>query len=126
MFHNFLNPIKHATASLSELPATVPLAKWPRPSTSFSQPIFMAGLCLGSSKPSTSSNHLRLLYSSGSVAPGKTQAETDLGLRHPTHPIACAYSGKLQTMSEHHYYAPAQWIFGDQWSQPVLTADWPG
>ena len=81
----------------------------PRPSTSSSQPIFIAWICLGISKPSTSSNHLRLLYS-GSMAPGKTQVAADPGLHHLGNPRACAGSGQLQTTSEHHHPAPAQLI----------------
>ena len=43
---------------------------------------------------------------------------------------ACAPSGQLQTTSEHHHPVPASLILqrveaGDQWSQPVLAADWP-
>ena len=41
------------------------------PCTSSSQPRFTAWLCLGISKPSTRSSHLRLPYSSGRMAPGK-------------------------------------------------------
>ena len=78
--------------------------------TNSSQPRFTAWLCLGTSKPSTSSSHLRLLYSSGRVALGKTQVGADLGLHHPGNPRASTPSGQLQTTLEHHYPAPAQLI----------------
>ena len=39
-------------------------------------------------KPSTNSNHLRLLYTTGRVALGKTQVGADLGLHHPGNPRA--------------------------------------
>ena len=66
--HNLLNPIKQETAGLSE----------PQDSTSSSQASFTAWLCLGISKPSTSSSHLRFLYISGRVAWAK-QVGVDLG-----------------------------------------------
>ena len=109
MLHSFLNSIKQATADLSKPPGPYLLLSGPRPSTSSSQPIFIAWICLGISKPSTSSNHLRLLYS-GSMAPGKTQVAADPGLHHLGNPRACAGSGQLQTTSEHHHPAPAQLI----------------
>ena len=86
------------------------LLSGPRPGTSSSHPRFTAWLHLGSSKPSTSNSHLRLLYSPGRVAPGKTQVEADLGLHHLGNPRARAPSGQLQTTSEHHHPAPAQLI----------------
>ena len=55
-------------------------------------------------------SHLRLLYSSGRVALGKTQVRNDLGLPHLGNPRASAPSGKLQTMSEHHNPALGQLI----------------
>ena len=98
--HNFLNPLKQATAGLMS----------PRPSTSSNQSRFTAWLCQGISKPSTNSSHLRLLHSSGRVAPGETQVGADLGLHHPGNPRASTTSGQLQTRSEHHHPAPAQLI----------------
>ena len=83
----------------------------PRPSASSSQPRFIAWLHLGISKPSKSSSHLRLLYTSSMVALGKIQVGTDFGLHHPGNPWASAPSGQLQNMSEHHHPAPAQLIF---------------
>ena len=53
----------------------------------------------------------RLLCSSCWVAPDRTQVVTDLGLYHPGNPRACAPSGQLLTMSEHHHPARAQLIF---------------
>ena len=79
-------------------------------SPSGSQIRVTAWLHLGISKPSTSSSHLRLLYSSGRVAWGKTQVEAELGLHHPGNPRANVPSGQLQTTSEHHHPAPAQLI----------------
>ena len=81
-----------------------------RSGTSGSQPRFAAWLHLGNSKLSTSSSHLRLLYSSGRVALGKTQVGADLDLHHAGNPMARAPSGQLQTMLEHQHPAPAQLI----------------
>ena len=78
--------------------------------TSSRQPRLTAWLCLGVSKTSTSSRHLRLLYSSGRVALGKTQVGADLGLHHSGNPRASIPSRQLQTMSEHHHLAPTQLI----------------
>ena len=80
----------------------------PRPGTSSIHPSFTAWLCLGISKPSTTSSHLRLLYSSGRAAPSKTQVGGDLALHHPRNPRASAASGQLQTTSENDHRAPAQ------------------
>ena len=82
----------------------------PRPGTSRSQLRFIAWLHLGIFKPSTSTSHLRLLYSSCRVALGRTQVEVDLGLHHLGNPRACSPSGQLQTTSEHHHPVPAQLI----------------
>ena len=82
----------------------------PRPRTSSSQPRFTAWLHLGISKPSTSSSHLRLLYSSGRVAQGKTQVRADVGQYHSGNPRASTPSGQLQTTSEYHHPAPSQLI----------------
>ena len=100
MLDNFLNPSKPATAEVSQ----------PQPSTNSCHPEFIAWLCLGISKPSTSSSHLRLLYSSGRVALGKTQVGADLGLHHPGNPRVNTPSGQLQTTLEHHHPGPAQLI----------------
>ena len=75
-----------------------------RPSTSSSQLRCTAWLCLGICKPSTSSSHLRWLYSSGRLALGKTQVGADLGL-YPGNT-----SGQLQARSEHRHPAPTQLI----------------
>ena len=86
MLHNFLNPPKQATATQG---APIPpdhLLSGHRPGTSSSQPRFTAWLHLGISKPTTTNSHLRLLYRSGRVAPGKTQVEDDLGLHYPGKP----------------------------------------
>ena len=114
MLHNFLDSLKQATAGFSETAAPVPLAKWPWPCTS-SLPRFTAWLHLGVSKSSTSSSHLRLLCSSGRVAPSKTQVGADPGLYHLGNPRACAPSGQLRTTSEHHCPAPAQLILQRGW-----------
>ena len=91
------------------------LLSGPRPGTSISQPRFTAWLHLGISKPSTSSSHLRLLYSSGRVATRRTQVRTDLGLHHPRNPKANAPSGQLQTTLEHHHPGPAEIILHGGW-----------
>ena len=80
MLHNFLNPLKQATAGLSE------------------------------PQPSTSSCLLRLLYSSGRVATGKTEGGANLGLYHPGNPKVRASSGQLQTALVHYHLTPAQQI----------------
>ena len=87
---------------------------------------------LGISKASTSTSHLRLLYDSGRVPPGKTQVGADLGLTHPGNP-----RGKYtkETATDHVGASPLcscaadpprRLEVGGQWSQPVLTPDWPG
>ena len=81
-----------------------------RPSTSSTQPRFTTCIHLGISKTSTSRSHLRLLYSSGRVAPSKTQVGSNLALHHPGNPRACIPSGQLQTTSEHHYPVHAELI----------------
>ena len=79
-------------------------------SPSSSQIRFTAWLHLQISKPSISSSHLKLLYRSGRVAPGKTQVGADLGLHHPGNPRASAPGEHLQTMWAYHHPAPAQLI----------------
>ena len=88
--------------------------------TSSRQPRLTAWLCLGVSKTSTSSRHLRLLYSSGRVALGKTQVGADLGLHHSGNPRASIPSRQLQTMSEHHHLAPTQLILHG-WQRLVVS-----
>ena len=70
-------------------------------SPSSNQIRLIAWLCLGISKPSTSSSHLRLLYSSGRMAPGKTQVGADLGLQHPRNTRVSTPSGQLQLRELH-------------------------
>ena len=82
----------------------------PRAGTSSSQPRFTAWLPLGISKPTTSSSHLRLLYSSGRVALGKTQVRADLGLYLLGNSRASVPNGQLKTTSDHHHPVPAQLI----------------
>ena len=79
----------------------------PRPSTS-SQPQFTAWLHRGISKPSTTSNHHRLLYSSCRVTPGRALVGADLGLHHPGNPRAYTPSGQLQNTLESEHPTPAQ------------------
>ena len=79
----------------------------------------------------SSGSHLRLLYTTGMVALGKTQVGADRGLHHPGNPKASTPSRQLQTTVEHHHPASAQMILHSVevtglWSQPMLTADWPG
>ena len=76
-------------------------------SPSGSQIRLTAWLHLGISKPSKSSSPLRLLYSSGRVALGKTQVGADLDLYHTGNPRASVPSVQLQTMLEHHHSVPA-------------------
>ena len=119
--HNFLNPLKLATANLTEQLALARpqplylLLSGCRHTISINQPRFTAWLCLGISKLSTSSSHLRLLYSLGRVTPGKTQAWAKLGLHHQEKPRACTPSGQQLTTSEHHQPAPAQLILHRGW-----------
>ena len=112
MHHNFVNPIKQTAAGPQPLYL---LLSCSRLSTSSIQPRFTAWLLLGISKPTTSTSHLRLLYSSGTVVPGKTQVGGDLSLHHPENPRAYAPSGQLQTTSEHLYPAPRQLILHGVW-----------
>ena len=105
MLHNFLSPLKQATAGFSE----------PRPGTSSSQPRFTAWLHLEIFKSNTSSSLLGLLCSSGGATLGKIQVGDDIGLHHMGNPRASIFSGQLQAMSEHHYPAPAQLILHRGW-----------
>ena len=130
MLHNFLNPFKQATAGLSEPQHKYFLLRGPSLGTSSSQPRFTAWLHQESLSPRTSSSHLRLLYGSGRVAPGKTQVGTDLGLHYLGNARACTYSEQLQTTPEHHHCAPAQMILHGGWmlvvsghSQSLLLTD---
>ena len=81
----------------------------PRLGTSSSQPRFTVWLHLGISKPSTSSTHLRLLYSSGRVPQAK-QVGANLGLHHLGNPRAHTIRGQLQTTSEPHDPDPVRLI----------------
>ena len=115
MLHNFLNSLKQATASLSGPQFPYLLLRGPRPGTSSSHPRVTAWLHLGISKPSTSGRYLRLLYSSGRVAPGKTQVGAVHGLHYQRHLRACTPSRQLQTTLEHHHPTPAQLILHGAW-----------
>ena len=100
----------------------------PRPSTSSSQPRFTAWLCLGISKPSTSSCHLILLYSSGRVSWEKHG--WGLNLHHLGNTRAYALSGQLQTTGAPPPFSctadlPLRVEVGGRWSQPILAADRP-
>ena len=75
-----------------------------------SQPQFTAWLHRGISKPSTTSNHHRLLYSSCRVTPGRALVGADLGLHHPGNPRACIPNGLLLITLEYHQPGPAQLI----------------
>ena len=86
-----------------------------RLNTSNSQARFTTWLCLGISKPSTNSGHLRLLCNTGRVAPGKTQVGDELGRHHLGNPRASAPSGQLQTTSEHPHSIPVQLILHRGW-----------
>ena len=99
MLHNFLNPLRQATACNSEHSPYL-LLSGPRPGTSSSQPRFTAWLHLGISKPSTSP-----ATSDCFIAQARWPWQNTLGLHHVGNPKACAHSGQLQTMLEHHHDA---------------------
>ena len=88
---------------------------WPEPGTGSIQNSFSAWLSLGIFKPSTSNRHLRLLYTSGRVASGKTQVGVDFCLHHLGNPRARAPRGQVQATSEHHHPVPAQLILHGGW-----------
>ena len=103
----------------------------PRPVNSSSQISFTAWLRLGISKPSTSSSHLRLLCNSDrmpwpkhrlgltlAAPPRKPQGQHTqwTATDHIGEPAACPCTVD----------PPERVEVGGQWSQPVLTADWPG
>ena len=115
MLHNFLNLLKQATASLSELPALYLLLSGPRPGTSCSQTNFTAWLHLGISKPSTNSSHLRLLYSSGRMPQAKHKWGLTLSCTTWGNPRTNKPSAQLQIKSEHCHPAPAQRILHRGW-----------
>ena len=110
MLHDFFNPLKQATASLSDPQPLYLLISHPRTGTSSCQTRFTAWLHLGISKSSTSSSHLRLLHSSGGWPWGKHRLGADLGLHHLGNTRASTPSGQLQAMSEDHCPAPAPLI----------------
>ena len=129
MLHNFLNPLKQATAGLRvppALPSPPPpylLLSGPRLGTGNNQPRFIAWLHLGLTKPSTRSSHLILLYTTGRVVLGKTMLGGELGLYFLENPRAYGPSVQLQTTSEYYHPAPAQLILhrgGGWWT--VVTA----
>ena len=122
MLHNFLNLNNQQLASVCS-----------RPGTSSSQLRFTAWLQLGISKPSTSSSHLSLLYSSGRVPCAKhrrglTLACTTQETPGPMHPV-------YNYGPHHHIEVPPpcpctadplrRAEISGQWSEPVLAADWP-
>ena len=98
------------SSSQSQWASSHLLLSGPRPSTSRNHPRFNTWIHQGISKPSTNSCHLRLLYSSGRVAPGKTQVGADIGLHHPGNPRAWVPSGQLPNMSEYHQPVSVQLI----------------
>ena len=138
ILHNFLNPIKQATASLSEPPPLNLSLSGSRPSTSSSQPRFTAWLPLGISKPGTSNDHLTVLYSSGRVAPGRTQVWADLGLYtgetpEPVHPVDSYRSHQSTTILLPHSWSSTEdgglWsvVMGSpcSWLTSVNPSHWP-
>ena len=76
------------------------------------QPLY---LLLTVPRPSTSSSHFRVIYTSGRVALGKIQVGLDLGLPYQRNPRACTPSEQLQTTSELQHPAPAQLILHGGW-----------
>ena len=108
------------------------LLSGPRPGTSSSQPRFTACLCLGISKPSTSSTHLWLLYSSCRVVLGRTQGDGwpwHLPPRKPQR-LHTQWIGtdvlEAPSLCPCTADPPQRAQVGGHWSQPVLAADWPG
>ena len=87
-----------------------------RTSTGSSQLRSTAWLPLGISKPNTSSSYHRLLYiTQAGWSWEKHRLGADLALHHVGNPRACASSGQLQAMLEHHHPAPAQLILHGGW-----------
>ena len=84
-----------------------------------SQPRLTALLPLGISKSSISSSiYLRLIYSSGWMAPGKTQVGADLGLHNLGNPKAKAPSGP-PSLCPCTADPPQRAEVCGQWSQPI-------
>ena len=102
-------------APASQLPKSSQTTAGPRPGTSSSQPRFTIWLCLGISKPSRSSSHLRLLYGSCRVAPSRTQVGADLGLYHLGNPRTGTPSEQLYTTLECQHPTTAQLILHRGW-----------
>ena len=95
-FHNSLNPLKKQQLA--------PVS--PRPSTSSGQHRFTAWLHLGISQPSTSSSHLRLLYSLGKVPWAKhwwglNLAGTTQETPGPAHPVDSYRPHRITTLPLH-------------------------
>ena len=87
IFHNFLNPIKQATACLSESLAPIPLAKWPQAWLALAAAILESHLGFIWELPTPAQMAaIRLLYRSCRVALGSTQVGADLGLHHLHNP----------------------------------------
>ena len=111
---------KQATAGLNE------------PQTQNWQPRFTVWLHLEISNPSKSMSHLRLLYSSGRVALGKTQVGAYVGLHHLGIPMASTPSGLPTDHVRPPFPCPCTadppWRagVGGKCSQPILAADCPG
>ena len=100
----------------------------PRPSTNSSQPRLTVQHYLGIFKPSKGRSHLRLLYTSCRVTPGKTQVGTDLACTtqetpEPVHPVDTYRPGQSTTTLPLHNWSFVEAEAGGQWTQPALAAD---
>ena len=102
--HNFLNPIKQATAGLTELQAP----------TSCSQLNPQLGFGWESPSPAQVA-----AISDCFIAQAGWLWAKHVGLYHLGNPRVSAPSGQLQTMLEHHHTAPAQLILHGGWRNVV-------
>ena len=108
--HIFPNPLKQATDSLSDPQPQYLLLSGTRPSTSSSQPRFKLCFTWESPSPAKVATISDCFIVQAEWPQTKIQVGADLGLYQLGNPRACAPSGKLQTMLEHHHPAPAQLI----------------
>ena len=76
--------------------------------------------------PAPAAGISKSLYSLCQGVPDRTQVQADFSLYHPGKHRACAPSGELHTISEHHHlHKPWREVVAGQGSEPVLPADWP-
>ena len=122
MLQIFLSLLKEAAAGMSELPYL--LLSGPTNGTRSTWPLFTDWSWLGTSKPSTSSSRVQIMYSLCHVVPERTQAVTDGGLHLLGNPKACAPSGELQTTSEHHHSTTPTNDTLKVWAQQIPEPWW--